>query len=49
MHKTTDAKEAKKQRKLDQELDKALEETFPGSDPVSINQPAPHSNDKNRP
>jgi hypothetical protein len=28
-------------RKLDKMLDKALEESFPGSDPVSISQPAP--------
>jgi hypothetical protein len=27
-------------RKLDKMLDKALEESFPGSDPVSISQPA---------
>jgi hypothetical protein len=27
---------------LDEKLDEALEETFPGSDPVSITQP-PHS------
>jgi len=30
-----------KQRKLDRLLDEALEETFPGSDPVAISQPAP--------
>jgi len=30
-----------KQRKLDRQLDEALEETFPGSDPVAISQPAP--------
>jgi hypothetical protein len=30
-----------KQRKLDRALDEALEETFPGSDPVAISQPAP--------
>jgi hypothetical protein len=32
---------AMEKRKLDQKLDKALEESFPGSDPVSISQPAP--------
>ena len=32
---------AEKQRKLDRRLDEALEETFPGSDPVAISQPAP--------
>ncbi len=30
-----------KERKLDRRLDEALEETFPGSDPVAISQPAP--------
>jgi hypothetical protein len=28
-------------RKIDEKLDNALEESFPGSDPVSISQPAP--------
>ena len=32
---------AMEKRRLDQRLDKALEESFPGSDPVSISQPAP--------
>jgi hypothetical protein len=31
--------------KLDRELDQALEESFPGSDPVSITQPAPSKPD----
>ena len=30
-----------KERGLDRLLDEALEETFPGSDPVAISQPAP--------
>jgi hypothetical protein len=30
-----------KQLRLDRLLDEALEETFPGSDPVAISQPAP--------
>jgi hypothetical protein len=30
-----------RQRRLDRQLDEALEETFPGSDPVAISQPAP--------
>jgi len=29
-------------RKLDDELNKALEETFPASDPVKLTQPDPH-------
>ena len=47
MNKATDAKKEQK-RKVDQQLDRALEETFPGSDPVSVSQPSPYSNDKNR-
>ncbi|MGL5166041.1 MAG: hypothetical protein ACRC9K_09155 [Afipia sp.] len=29
-------------RKLDEELDEALRETFPASDPVKLTQPDPH-------
>jgi hypothetical protein len=32
---------AEKERRMDRQLDEALEETFPASDPVSISQPAP--------
>ena len=39
-----DAKEAEK-RRLDQALEEGLEETFPGSDPVSVTQPAPSKPD----
>jgi hypothetical protein len=35
-----DAKEAEK-RRLEEALEEGLEETFPGSDPVSITQPSP--------
>jgi hypothetical protein len=43
----SDAKEAKsaEKRRLDQALEEGLEETFPGSDPVSIIQPAPSKPD----
>jgi hypothetical protein len=34
--------EANRKKKLDEALDLGLEETFPGSDPVSVTQP-PHS------
>jgi hypothetical protein len=34
-------KKDRAQKKRDQALDRALEESFPGSDPVSITQPAP--------
>jgi hypothetical protein len=31
-----------KKRKLDEKLDRALEDTFPASDPVSITEPSPN-------
>jgi hypothetical protein len=34
-------KKDREQKKRDRALDEALEESFPGSDPVSITQPAP--------
>jgi hypothetical protein len=34
------------QTKLDKKLDEALEESFPGSDPVSVAQPAKSKQDK---
>ena len=39
----SDPKEVKdtEKRQLDQALEEGLEETFPGSDPVSVTQPAP--------
>ena len=38
------AKEAEaEKRKLDEELDEALRETFPASDPVKLTQPDPHA------
>jgi hypothetical protein len=32
-------------RRLDEALEEGLEETFPGSDPVSVTQPAPSKAD----
>jgi hypothetical protein len=32
---------SEKERKLDRRLDEALEETFPGSDPIAVSPPAP--------
>jgi len=32
-------------RRLDQALEEGLEETFPGSDPVNVIQPAPSKGD----
>jgi hypothetical protein len=37
--------DAEHRKTLDQTLDEGLEETFPGSDPVSITQPAPSACD----
>jgi hypothetical protein len=34
---------------LDDELDRGLEDTFPGSDPVAITQPPPSARDKRKP
>jgi hypothetical protein len=34
------SKSPAEKRKIDEKLDDALEESFPGSDPVSISQPA---------
>ena len=46
MSKKNDVKVEHNSPELDQQLDEALEETFPGSDALSINQPAPRANDK---
>ena len=42
-----DAKSAKstEKRRLDEALEEGLEETFPGSDPVSVTQPPPSKAD----
>jgi hypothetical protein len=44
--KKTDPEAVKKaeaeKRKLDDELNEALEDTFPASDPVKLTQPDPH-------
>jgi hypothetical protein len=38
--------EAAEKRRLDDALEEGLEETFPGSDPVSVTQPAPTKGDR---
>ena len=38
--------EAAEKRLLDEALEEGLEETFPGSDPVSVIQPAPSKADR---
>jgi hypothetical protein len=44
---SADPKDAKsdEKRRLDRALDEGLEETFPGSDPVSVIQPSPSKAD----
>ncbi len=37
--------EAVEKRQLDRALEEGLEETFPGSDPVNVTQPAPSKAD----
>ena len=37
--------ESEEKRRLDNALEEGLEESFPGSDPVSITQPAPSKPD----
>ncbi|HEY4203475.1 MAG TPA: hypothetical protein VGM35_00565 [Xanthobacteraceae bacterium] len=38
--------EADRKRRLDRALEEGLEETFPGSDPVNVVQPAPSKQDR---
>jgi len=42
--KAADGKDPEK-RQLDEALEEGLEETFPGSDPVNVIQPAPSKED----
>jgi hypothetical protein len=37
---------AEEKRRLDDALEEGLEETFPGSDPVNVTQPAPSKGDQ---
>jgi hypothetical protein len=39
-----DDKTKQERKKEERDLDKALEDSFPGSDPVSITQPVPEPN-----
>jgi hypothetical protein len=43
---TKTARAEKRKKSLDDKLEQGLEETFPGSDPVSITQPPPTARDK---
>jgi hypothetical protein len=42
-------REAARKKALDDALDRGLEDTFPGSDPVAVTQPPPSAWDKDRP
>ena len=44
----TDDRARKTKKELDEELDRGLKESFPGSDPVSVTQPAPSPPPKDR-
>ena len=41
-----DKADSQEKRRLDDALEEGLEETFPGSDPVSVTQPAPSDGDR---
>ena len=41
-------RDAARKQKLDEQLEKGLEDTFPGSDPVAVTQPPHSSYDKRR-
>jgi hypothetical protein len=38
--------EAERKKTLDRALDLGLQESFPGSDPVSVSEPPPNADDK---
>jgi hypothetical protein len=42
----TDPADREEKRRLDDALEEGLEETFPGSDPVNVTQPAPSKADQ---
>jgi hypothetical protein len=45
-HSKSDPPHETRKEKLDDALNEGLEESFPGSDPVSVTQPAPSKPDK---
>ncbi len=42
-------RESQRKKAFDDSLEKGLEETFPGSDPVAVTQPPRSPHDKHRP
>jgi hypothetical protein len=42
-------RDAERKKALDETLERGLEDTFPGSDPVAVTQPSPSARDKRSP
>lgn len=42
-------REAERRKSLDDALDRGLQDSFPGSDPVAVTQPPPSARDKDKP
>ena len=42
-------RQAKRKKAMDDALDRGLQDSFPGSDPVAVTQPPPSARDKNSP
>jgi hypothetical protein len=42
-------RQAERQKSLEDALERGLQDTFPGSDPVAVTQPPPSACDKNKP
>jgi hypothetical protein len=42
-------RQAERRKSLEDALERGLEDTFPGSDPVAVTQPPPSACDKNKP
>ena len=41
-------REEEQKRKLEKSLERGLEDSFPGSDPINVTQPPPTAGDKNK-
>jgi len=46
--KTRRERDEAQKRKLEKSLEKGLEDSFPGSDPINVTQPPPSVADKNK-
>ena len=42
-------RQAKRKKAMDDALDRGLQDSFPGSDPVAVTQPPPSARDKHKP